>query len=129
MFIDTSVIVAILSDEPDARDWAERIEAGGGLTSALVVVEATMRLSTKLGLDPVLVDLRIQSFLDEARIELVPMDRATASLAVRAFAADGKGRGHPARLNMADCLSYACAIERGVPLLYKGTDFARTDLA
>jgi ribonuclease VapC len=56
------------------------------------------------------------------------MDAMTASLAVQAFADYGKGRGHLAQLNLADCLSYACAKAQGVPLLYKGNDFADTDL-
>lgn len=99
------------------------------MTSALVILESATRLSTKLNADPVLVDARIQTFLDEARIDIVPIARATASLAVEAFATYGNGRGHRARLNMADCLSYACAKEQGVPLLYKGTDFSHTDLA
>lgn len=50
-------------------------------------------------------------------------------LAVQAFSDYGKGRGHPAQLNLADCLSYACAKNRKMPLLYKGNDFAHTDLA
>jgi len=58
----------------------------------------------------------------------VPIDRAIAKRAVAAFAAYGKGRGHPARLNLADCLSYACARADRVPLLFKGEDFARTDI-
>jgi ribonuclease VapC len=129
MFIDTSVIVAILSREPDATELANRIAAAPQCcTSALVVVEAAMRLATKLGIDPVEVDKRIQALLIEAGITLVAMDARTASLAVRAFADYGKGRGHPAQLNLADCLSYACAKAQGVPLLYKGNDFAHTDL-
>lgn len=129
MFIDTSVIVAILSKEPDATEFANRIEAGECITSALVILEAAMRLSTKLGLDPVVVERRIQAFLDEAQITLAPMDAMTASLAVKAFADYGKGRGHPAQLNLADCFSYACAKAQGVSLLYKGKDFSHTDLA
>ncbi len=128
MFIDTSVIVAILSKEPDATEFANQIEAAEGLTSALVILESAMILSTKLGLDPVVVETRIQAFLHEARIKLAPMDAATASLAVKAFADYGKGRGHPAQLNLADCLSYACARAQGVPLLYKGKDVSHTDL-
>jgi ribonuclease VapC len=93
-----------------------------------VVVEAAMRLSSKLGINPVEVDKYIQALLDEAGITFVPMDAKTASLAVQAFADYGKGRGHPAQLNLADCLSYACAKALGVPLLYKGKDFAHTDL-
>jgi ribonuclease VapC len=115
MFIDTSVIVAILSKEPDATELANRIEAGPCITSALVILEAAIRLSTRLGLDPVIVAQRIQMLLDEARITLAPMDAETASLAVKAFSDYGKGRGHPAQLNLADCLSYACAKAQGVP--------------
>ena len=128
MFIDSSAIVAILSREPDATEFANKIEAAECCTSALVVLEAAMRLSTKLGIDPVEVEQRIQALLDEARITFAPMDARTASLAVKAFADYGKGRGHPAQLNLADCLSYACAKAHNIPLLYKGDDFSHTDL-
>jgi ribonuclease VapC len=128
MFIDTSVIVAILSKEPDATEFANKIEAAQCCTSALVILEAAMILSTKLGIDPVAVEHRIQDLMDEARITIAPMDARTASLAIKAFADYGKGRGHPAQLNLADCLSYACAKAQSIPLLYKGKDFSRTDL-
>lgn len=130
MFVDTSVVVAILSGEPDASDWAERLERTAvKITSPLVVLEAAMRLSTKLAIDPVEVETAIARLVDAAGIEVVPIDADDGKTAVRAFAAYGKGRGHPAQLNLADCLSYACARNRGMPLLYKGSDFARTDLA
>lgn len=129
MFVDTSVIVAILSKEPDASEFANRIEAAAGCcTSALVILETAMRLSTKLAIDPVVVEQRIRAFLDEAGITMAPLDARTASLAVQAFADYGKGRGHSAQLNLADCLSYACAKAQGIPLLYKGKDFLHTDL-
>jgi ribonuclease VapC len=128
MFIDTSVIVAILSKEPDATEFANKIEAAECCTSALVILEAATRLSTKLGIDPVEVERRIQALLDEAKITLAPMDAKTASLAVKAFADYGKGRGHPAQLNLADCLSYACAKAQNISLLYKGKNFSHTDL-
>jgi ribonuclease VapC len=129
MFIDTSVVVAILSNEPDATELANKIEAAPQCrTSALVILEATMRLSTKLGVEPVEVEKRVAGFMAEANITLADMDAKTASLAVQAFADYGKGRGHPAQLNLADCLSYACAKALGVPLLYKGKDFLHTDL-
>jgi len=129
MFIDTSVIVAILSGESDASDFANRIEAAPCVTSALVILETAMRLSSKLRIDPITVGEKIQAFLEEARITLAPMDNQTAQLAIAAFAAYGKGRGHPAQLNLADCLSYACAKAQNIPLLYKGKDFTHTDLA
>jgi ribonuclease VapC len=128
MFIDTSVIVAILSKEPDATEFANKIEAASCCTSALVILESAMRLSTKLRIDPVAVEQRIQALLDAANITLAPMDARTASLAVKAFADYGKGRGHPAQLNLADCLSYACAKAQNIPLLFKGKDFSHTDL-
>lgn len=129
MFIDTSVVVAILSSEDDAPQWADRLErAAVRITSALVVLEATMRLSTKLAVEPMEVEAIIGDFLREAKIEIVPIDAGDGRLAVQAFGEYGKGRGHPAQLNLADCLSYACAKRRNVPLLYKGNDFSHTDL-
>lgn len=129
MFVDTSVVVAILSGETDAADFARRIEeAPVKMTSALVVLEAVMRLSTKLAIEPMEVEAAIAAFMQEAGIEIVPIDGSAAKLAVQAFAAYGKGRGHPAQLNLADCLSYACAKQHGATLLYKGNDFSRTDL-
>lgn len=129
MFVDTSVVVSILSGEADSVELAQRIEAApGNITSALVVLEAVMRLSTKLRIEPLEVEAAVAAFLSEARIEIVPIGNAAASLAVKAFSDYGKGRGHPAQLNLADCLSYACAKEHDVPLLYKGDDFSRTDI-
>jgi ribonuclease VapC len=129
MFVDTSVLVAILSAEDDATQWAERIERAPNLmTSALVVLEAAMRLSTKLVVDPVDVEISINDLLSEANIDVIAIDADDGHLAVQAFAEYGKGRGHPAQLNLADCLSYACAKNRKVPLLYKGNDFSHTDL-
>ena len=99
------------------------------MTLALVILESTMRLVSKLNLDPVLAERRVQAFLAAAQIRLAPMDGMTASLAVEALADCWQGRGRQAQLNLADCLSYACAKAQGVPLLYKGKDFFHTDLA
>lgn len=130
MFVDTSVVVAILSGEQDAGEWSNRIEAAPArVTSALVVLEAAMRLSTMLAVEPLVAEVAIEAFLREAEIEIVPIDAGDAKLAIRAFSDYGKGREHPAQLNLADCLSYACAKGRGIPLLYKRNDFSRTDLA
>jgi Uncharacterized protein conserved in bacteria len=130
MFIDTSVVVAILSGEEDAGLLAEHIErASLRMTSALVVLEAVMRLSTKLAVEPEVAEAAVEALLAEADIEVVPIDAEDGRRAVRAFAEYGKERGHPAQLNLADCLSYACARNRSVQLLYKGNDFSRTDLA
>lgn len=88
-----------------------------------------MRLSTKLALDPLKTEMAIERFLRVTDIEIMPIERREASIAIEAFANYGKGRGHPAQLNLSDCFSYACAKTRGIPLLYKGNDFSHTDLA
>jgi ribonuclease VapC len=129
MFVDTSAIISILSEEEDADEFSRRIIASETrLTSALVILEAVMRLSTKLKLPPLEVANDVESLCDRLSLEVVPINEQDGAIAVEAFARFGKGRGHPAQLNLADCLSYACAKSRGVPLLYKGNDFSRTDL-
>lgn len=129
MFVDTSVLVAILAQEKDARELSNRLESTDRkITSALVILEAAMRLSTMLAVEPTIVHETIEAFLKEARIEVVPILGSDAGLAVEAFSIYGKGRGNKAQLNLADCLSYACAKSRSVGLLYKGNDFAQTDL-
>ena len=69
----------------------------------------------------------VDETLIDAAIEIAPVSLEQARLAVTAFERFGKGR-HPARLNLGDCFSYALAKERGLPLLFKGSDFARTDI-
>ncbi|MDB4273619.1 type II toxin-antitoxin system VapC family toxin [bacterium] len=130
MFVDSSVLVAILSDEEDAAAWAERIEGEGNcVTSPLVVLESTMRLSSKLSVEPAAVGAVVAGFLADAAVTVVAIEPADSSVAIDAFQRYGKGRGHNAQLNLADCLSYACARRLGIGLLYKGGDFSRTDLA
>ena len=130
MFVDTSVVVAILSQEDDAGDLSRRLEAAPvKFTSPLVILEAAMRLSTKLDVEPLLAHAAIAAFLQEADMQVMQIESETAALAVGAFQLYGKGRGHPAQLNLADCMSYACAKGGQMPLLYKGNDFAKTDLA
>jgi ribonuclease VapC len=59
---------------------------------------------------------------------VVPLTDEIGRVALDAFDRYGKGRGHPAQLNMGDCFAYACARVEGAPLLYKGDDFGRTDI-
>lgn len=130
MFIDSSVLVAIVSGEDDAREFTQILqEMPGCVTSALVILESTMRLATKQQDTPAYMLEEIENLIREAEMDIMPIEAHHARLAVEAFARFGKGRGHPAQLNLADCLSYACAKSRDVPLLYKGDDFSRTDLA
>jgi ribonuclease VapC len=129
MFVDTSVIVALIAGEPESAHYTNLLSgAERRLTSGLVILEAAMRLSTLLKLAPARAEALIHMLLDEAAITIVPIDGETATAAVAAFATYGKGRGHPAQLNLADCMSYACARTHGVPLLFKGADFSKTDI-
>ncbi|MBW6422173.1 type II toxin-antitoxin system VapC family toxin [Rhizobium sp. XQZ8] len=130
MFIDTSAIVAILASEVDGPEFSRRMqEAETLVTSPLVVLEATMVLSTRRIADPLATERLILDFLADSNVAIIPIEEADGRIAVQAFRHFGKGRGHPAQLNLADCLSYACAKNRGLPLLYKGNDFAHTDFA
>lgn len=70
----------------------------------------------------------VERFLEEANAKVVPIDRKTEAIAVTAFAQFGKGR-HEAELNMGDCFAYAGAVQLDEPLLCKGNDFPRTDVA
>lgn len=79
-------------------------------------------------LPPPLIREKLEAFFNDADIRIIPIEAEHATVAIEAFARFGKGRGHPAQLNLADRLSYACAKSRGVPLLYKGNDFSHTDL-
>jgi len=129
MFVDTSVFVAILARENDADAFAAKLAASSETcTSGLVILEAAMRLSSLLRVDPVDVEVSLRRVLEEAKISIVPIDGEIARRAVAAFSAFDKGRGHKAQLNLADCMSYACAKVRGMPLLFKGDDFSKTDI-
>lgn len=129
MFIDTSAIVAILAQEPDAAKYVEAIAgANRRLTSPLVRLEAVMRLSTIRDVAPIVANAAFDQFLEAADISIVPITDAMSRQAVQAFERYGKGRGHPARLNLADCMSYAAAKACRVPLLFKGDDFTHTDV-
>jgi len=130
MVIDTSALVALLAEEPDAPRIAAAIErAETRQIPAIVRLEAAMVLSSVLDRDPDDMADGVDAMLDEARFVSIAIDDAIARAAVSAFSRYGKGRGHPARLNLADCLVYAAAMSVGAPLLFIGDDFTRTDIA
>ena len=128
MFIDTSVFIALLTGEPDAEALAESL-AGAGLrrTSPLVRLETCAVLATRLDILPTQADALLDEMLDEADITMVPITDAISKIAVQCIETYGKGR-HPARLNLIDCFSYACAKALKAPLLFKGQDFSQTDV-
>lgn len=129
MFVETSAIVAILAGEPEADAFLNLIEgAERRETGAHVRLEATINLARILGLGIPDAQDMFDDFITAAGVTVVPVTDAVARRAVEAFVIYGKGQGHPARLNFADCLSYACAALSRTPILFKGRDFAQTDL-
>ncbi len=125
MTLDTSAVLAILQDEPERSQFVSSIEqASRRLMSAVSVLEAAMVLEGRRGEDAG-VDLDL--FLLRASVETVPFDAEQLHLARSAFRRFGKGR-HTAGLNFGDCAAYALAQCSGEPLLFKGTDFAATDV-
>lgn len=126
MIVDASALLAILFAEDDAERYARAIETAGRCRiSAVNFVEAAIRIDR--GDDPIASDA-FEDFLREAGLVIEPVSGEQAHLARRAYRAYGKGSGHPAGLNLGDCFAYALAKATGEPLLFKGEDFARTDL-
>jgi ribonuclease VapC len=124
--IDTSAFVAILTGEPEQRQFIEAIEsAENRLVSAATFVETSLVLESRYGPE----GLRdFDLFLAKAGAEIVAVDNDQGHIARRAFGRFGKGR-HRAGLNYGDCFSYALASVRNEPLLFKGDDFGHTDIA
>lgn len=124
--IDSSAIIAILRREPEADTFLKAIiDADRVEMSALSAIEVALVLAGSGG--DAAVWAPFDDLLERAGIILVPLDREQAKLARQAFLRFGKGR-HPARLNLGDCASYALAVQRNAPILYKGDDFGNTDL-
>ncbi|MCK4513812.1 MAG: type II toxin-antitoxin system VapC family toxin [Spirochaetaceae bacterium] len=125
MIIDTSAILAILEDEPERHHFNTLMaHASVRRMSAASYVEAGIVVTARHGRAG-LHDLMV--LIARATIEISPFDQAQANIALDAYVSYGKGI-HPAGLNYGDCFSYALSRVSGEPLLYKGSDFAQTDI-
>jgi ribonuclease VapC len=126
MVVDTSALLAVLQDEPERRSFNEAIEAADSAAlSVASFVEASIVIEARHGAD----GLRaLDRFIERAGIVVAAVDLEQGKVARDAFSRFGKGR-HAAALNFGDCFSYALARVLGEPLLFKGEDFARTDVA
>lgn len=126
MVVDTSALVAVLLNEPEAAALALAIEADPvRLLSAANLVETSIVIEARVGeAGGRELDLLIQ----KAAIEVVAVDADQAELGRHAYRQFGKGR-HPAGLNYGDCFAYALAHSAGEPLLFTGDDFSKTDVA
>jgi ribonuclease VapC len=125
--VDTSALVAIAFAEPEREAFLRTIRtAGKALVSTVSVVETRMVIHGRRGQRAVIL---MDDLLRLPMFELVAPEQAQADAAYAAFVTYGKGSGHPAGLNFGDVFGYALAKVRGLPLLYKGEDFAHTDIA
>jgi ribonuclease VapC len=129
MFVDASAIVAILTGDPEADSLANLLEtARAPITSPLAVFEAVLGICRKRHASVEESEEDIREFLDLARVEMIPITAREADTALLAFSRYGKGRGHPAQLNLGDCFAYAMAKNHRTSLLFKGEDFNHTDI-
>lgn len=125
MILDTSALLAILFDESDAETYARAIVAAevprisaANFVEAAIVIEAQTKNTSSRQLD---------ALMRRAGIAIEPVTEEQAHIARQAYTDFGKGR-HPASLNFGDCFAYALAKTTGEPLLFKGHDFAKTDI-
>jgi ribonuclease VapC len=126
VIIDTSALIAILRNEPQAKDCAVAIERDPiRRLSAANFVETALVIDGSR--DPI-ASRRFDDLIKEARIAIEPVTEAQAKIAREAYRDFGKGSGHPAKLNFGDCFAYALAKTTGEPLLFKGDDFLHTDI-
>jgi len=126
MVIDSSALMAIFLDEPDASIYASAIvNDRRRLISAATLAEASIVAIRRRQPDPI---AALDILTARLRLMVIPVDHEQALLARDGFRRFGKGR-HPAGLNFGDCFSYALAKQRGEPLLFKGNDFSQTDVA
>ena len=127
MIVDSSAIVSILRKERgwqtyqaaiEKEETVVRLSAAGYLEIGIVVDSKRDPSATRY----------LDDFLASAAVVIEPVTERQARIAREAYRDYGKGSGHPAGLNFGDCFAYALARDLGEPLLYKGTDFAHTDI-
>ncbi|MBX9813496.1 MAG: ribonuclease [Proteobacteria bacterium SG_bin5] len=125
MIIDSSALIAVIAVEPEAQSFVEamlaapvaRLSAGSWIELAAVI---TRRRAHGYAL--------LTELVDRVGITIEPVTAEQAQIGHDAYRRYGIGTGHPARLNFGDCFAYALAKALGEPLLFKGGDFARTDV-
>ncbi len=126
MILETSALLAMLLDEPDAEAYQRAIDAAstrrisaGTLLETCIVVD---------GNGDAVAGRLLDNLLAAAGVAVEPVTVEQVRIARAAYRDFGRGSGHPARLNFGDCFAYALARATGEPLLFKGEDFAQTDL-
>jgi ribonuclease VapC len=125
--VDTSALIAIILNEPEREQFLALLDAAPAILMSSSSLVETRLVAWSRG-QQLLVD-EINALIVAYGIEIVPTGRPDADAAHVANISYGKGSGHPAQLNFGDLFSYALAKVRDVPLLFKGDDFGKTDIA
>ncbi|PTW47508.1 ribonuclease VapC [Sphingomonas faeni] len=129
VFVDASALVAIITGEPERDAFITRVEHdGNALWSAMSCWETVSALRSSYRFDIDVARSEVENTAQVLALRIIAIGESELSTALDAYQIYGKGR-HPAKLNMGDCFAYACAKTHGAELLYKGNDFALTDLA
>jgi ribonuclease VapC len=128
IFADASALIAIIVGEPEADALADMLEGERPrLVSALSIWETVAGLCRSYTFSVPAARDHVRRFLSAGDFRFVTIGEAEYEIAVDAYAQYGRGR-HPAALNMGDCYAYACAKANRARLLFKGEDFAKTDI-
>lgn len=128
MFVDASAWTAVILNEPEAEAFEAKLLASKlVMTSALSNWETVRAVMKIMRQSQARVENIVSGYQDGVHARLVAIGEVEQGMALEAHARFGKGV-HPAKLNMGDCFAYACAKAHNVPLLYKGGDFALTDI-
>ena len=123
--VDSSALVAIARQEPGSTAFNDVIAGARVIIGTPTLLEVSFVLPSMLTRQAT--DEFLEDFLADPHVDAVPFSLEMFRAANAAFSVFGKGR-HPAKLNFGDCMSYAVAKVRGVPLLFKGNDFVHTDI-
>ena len=125
MIIDSSALICLLLGEPEAEFIGRALsQTDRNAMTAATFLETAMVITNRLGDAG---ESALREVLAWASIEVVPVDWEITQLVLNGWRRFGRRR-HPAGLNFGDCFSYALAIQRAEPLLYKGNDFSQTDV-
>ncbi len=128
MIVDTSALIAVMREEPEAATFLEKMEnatdtlkmSAGNWLEAGIIADSEEAGTASLLLD---------NIAERLSLQIIEVTVEHAQIARKAYRVFGRGRGHKAKLNYGDCFAYALAIESGEPLLFKGNDFSQTDVA
>ena len=125
MIVDSSALIAILFNEPEAASFADLMTSARCRMSTANWLESVMRAEGELGEAG---GAELDELVSEFGISLEPVTENHVRVARIAFRRYGRGSGSRARLNFGDCLAYALSATSGEPLLFKGDDFTHTDI-